>query len=418
MPSSLCALIGWRPMSNPAPSSRTRTWARRFRATSSTSTRPAPAYLPMLVNASCTRRNTVSSADAASRTGSSALRPSTPLRSRHSRSRISSGATDVLARSPVDAAIQQRFLGIIQRQNRHFRRIVDDLLDVSRMRSGQIALAAPHALELSGCVGSCVESLRVTERGRNHRWRVHTDEVWVWGDPMRLEQIVNNLAVDALQYSPPNAAIGVVVRATAGEAVIEVTDAGPGIAPEWRDRIFEPFVRGPLAANRPPSGPGIGLSLDEELVELHRGRISVRPGPGGIGSTFSVSLPRRVAPAEGTPVEAPERMSRAESPQRPAYRVLLVDDHAEVREATARLMRSMGHDVTEAADGADAVTSALARIPDVVVMDLGLPGRNGYAVAAEMRALPALRGVPLIALSGYGQPGDRAASQRPVFRPT
>ena len=320
------------------------------------------------------------------------------------------GATDVLARSPLDATIQQRFLGIIQRQNRHIRRIVDDLLDVSRMRSGQIALAAPHALELSGCVGSCVESLQVTERGRSHRWEVRTDEVWVWGDPVRLEQIVNNLAVNALQYSPPNAAIGVVVSASAGEAVIEVTDAGPGIAPEWRDRIFEPFVQGPPAADRPPSGLGIGLSLVKQLVELHRGRISVRPGPGGVGSTFSVSLPRHAAPAAGAPVEAPEQRCRAESPQRPAYRVLLVDDNADVRVATARLMRSMGHDVTEAADGADAVRSALARIPDVVVMDLGLPGRNGYAIAAEMGALPALRGVPLIALSGYGQPADRAAS--------
>lgn len=311
------------------------------------------------------------------------------------------GASDVLARSRSDAAIQARFVGVIQRQTRHMGRIVDDLLEVGRMLSGKIELHA-HAIELAGCVRSCVESLRATDRASELRWDVQTEEVWVQGDPVRLEQIINNLAANAMRFSPTNAEIAVVVSAETSHAVVEVSDSGPGIAPDLLQRIFEPFFQGPPPVGRQSSGLGIGLSLVKQLVELHGGEITVRRGVKGVGSTFSVRL-ARIAPP-------PAQVESAGEATRSACRVLLVDDNVDARETMAHLMRSMGYDVSEAGDGDGALKSAISEVPDVIVMDLGLPNKSGYLVAAEMKATPSLRHVPLIALSGYGQARDRAAS--------
>lgn len=311
------------------------------------------------------------------------------------------GASDVLARGAPDAATHQRCVALIQRQNRHLRRIVDDLLEVSRMLSGKIVLDA-HALELSDCVRSCIEAFRVSERARGVHWALHTHPVWVHGDPVRLEQIINNLMLNAVQYSPPDAEVRVSVMAEGDVAVVEVNDSGPGIPPEMWTRIFEPFVQGPAAPGRPSSGLGIGLSLVKQLVQLHAGSVSVRSGPAGVGSTFAVRLPR-IAPLVTSAPSAP-------APASVPGRVLLVDDNVDAREATAALMRSMGHEVIEADDGASAVQAALAHRPDVIVMDLGLPQRSGYLVAADMKALPELHLVPLVALSGYGRDSDRAAA--------
>lgn len=313
-----------------------------------------------------------------------------------------SGASDVLARSQADAAIQARFIAVIQRQNRHMVRIVDDLLEVSRMLSGKIELRA-HALDLAQCVRHCVEALRVTERGSQHRWEGLTEEVWVHGDPVRLEQIINNLAVNALHFSPPNGEIAIVVIAETGHAVIEVSDGGPGIAPDLLPRIFEPFVQGPPPAGRQSSGLGIGLALVKQLVELHGGEIAVRRGRQGLGSTFSVRFARIARPQ-------PKNLNAALASSMTACRVLLVDDNVDAREATAQLMRALGFAVTEAGDGDAALKSAVSQVPDVVVMDLELPNKSGYLVAAELKAMHSLRHVSLIALSGYGQPQDRAAS--------
>ena len=313
-----------------------------------------------------------------------------------------SGASDVLARSQADAAVRAKFIAVIQRQNGHMVRIVDDLLEVSRMLSGKIELRA-HALDLAQCVRNCIEALRVTDRGSQHRWDGLTEEVWVHGDPVRLEQIINNLAVNALHFSPPNGEIAIVVIAETSHAVIEVSDGGPGIAPDLLPRIFEPFVQGPPPAGRQAGGLGIGLALVKQLVELHGGEIAVRRGRQGLGSTFSVRFPRIARPQSRT-------LNSALALPTTVSRVLLVDDHLDAREATAQLMRSMGFAVTEAGDGDAALKAALLQVPDVVVMDLELPNKSGYLIAAEMRAVPSLRHVPLIVLSGYGQPQDRAAS--------
>ena len=211
-----------------------------------------------------------------------------------------------------------------------------------------------------------------------------------------------------MHFSPPNGEISVIVRADAEHAVVEVGDEGPGISPELLARIFEPFVQGPPPAGRPSSGLGIGLSLVKHLVSLHGGEIAVRSGNNGAGSTFSVRLPRISRPAL-------QRAPSAATPSTSGCRVLLVDDNADARETTAQLMRSIGYDVAEAGDGDSALSSALAQVPDVIVMDLEMPNKSGYIVAAELKAMPTLRHVPIIALSGYGQHGDRAASSTAGF---
>ena len=318
-----------------------------------------------------------------------------------------SGASEVLARGPQDAPTQQRFVAVIQRQNRQLKRIVDDLLEVSRMLSDKIALDA-RPLDLAGCVLSGIESLRATERAGNYRWQVHTEPVWVCGDAVRLEQIINNLVVNAMQFSAPDGEIQVTVSAQTNHAVLAVHDAGAGIAPELQARIFEPFVQGPPVAGRPSSGLGIGLSLVRQLVQLHGGEISVRSSGAGDGSTFIVRLPRVAAPhtvpADETPADASAPGSVA------AAQVLLVDDNIDARKATAALMRSLGYEVAEAGDADEALESAGAHPPDIIVMDLGLPGKTGFQVAVEIKSLPSMRNIPLIALSGYGGEPDRAAA--------
>ena len=318
------------------------------------------------------------------------------------------GAGEVLARSRSDAAVQDRFIGVIQRQNRHMRRIVDDLLDVSRMLSGKIELRL-QALDLAGCVRSCVESLQASDAGSAHQWRLQTTSVWVQGDQVRLEQIVSNLAVNARHFSPPDGTITIRVSADGGHAVLDVSDLGPGVPAALLPRIFEAFVQGPPPAGRQSSGLGIGLSLVKQLVELHGGSVAVWPGSNGVGSRFCVRLPRIDTPQ-------PEAGANPAPSQRlAAHHILLVDDNPDARQPTAELLRAMGHQVAEAADGDAAVASAMRQLPAIIIMDLGLPGKSGYQVAAELKAIPALRDVPVIALSGFGQPSDQAASSAAGF---
>ncbi len=318
------------------------------------------------------------------------------------------GAAEVLTRSRSDTAVQDRFIAVIQRQSRHMRRIVDDLLDVSRLLSGKIELRL-QALDLADCVRSCVESLQAGDAGSAHQWRLQTEAVWVQGDPVRLEQIVTNLAVNARHFSPPDGAVTISVQADTGHAVLQVSDVGPGVPAALLPRIFEAFVQGPPPAGQQSSGLGIGLSLVKQLVELHGGSVAVRPGVNGVGSTFCVRLPRAAAPqpAAGATAAPSQRIA--------GHNILLVDDNVDAREPTAALLRAMGHDVAEAADGDAALASARRQLPAIIIMDLGLPGKSGYAVAAELKAIPALGDVPVIALSGFGQPSDHAASSAAGF---
>ena len=310
------------------------------------------------------------------------------------------GATEVLLRSPGDAAAAAQFLPLIRRQNQHLTHIVNDLLESSRMLSGKIRLdAAP--LDLADCVERCIEGLRATEGAARHTLTLHSRSVWVCGDAVRIEQIVNNLVVNALKSSPPHAEICVSVRAEGGLAVLEVDDQGAGIAAELLPRMFEPFVQGQALPGQPSSGLGVGLSLVKQLVELHGGNVQGASDGPGRGARFTVTLPR-IGPPQPAPTATPP------GGRSTAARVLLAEDNPDGREATSALLRLLGHDTVTAVSGEEAIEMALAHPPDVALLDLGLPGKSGFEVAVVFRQTPALRQVALVALSGYGQAGDRA----------
>ncbi len=350
-------------------------------------------------------------------------------------------AAEVLSRGDAQALRDARFLAIIQRQHRHLRHIVDDLLEVSRMLSGKIELAVAP-LDLAACVRHCVEALRAAGGdglgGNGDALQLEADApVWVAGDAVRLEQIVTNLAANALRFLPAAPAPRVVrlrVTREGDEAVLVVADTGPGIPPALLDRIFDPFVQGPPPAGGASSGLGIGLALVRQLVALHGGQV-VASNPAEGGARFEVRMPaldgamsgvagRRADVADAADAAAAAAVDAAAtadaaqsgaSAAAPRSRVLLVEDNPDARETMSMLLEMLGYLVDTAADGPLALAAVARQRPDIVVMDLGLPGMDGHAVAAAMRAEPALRGLPLIALSGYGQDSDRQASAAAGF---
>jgi signal transduction histidine kinase/CheY-like chemotaxis protein len=310
-----------------------------------------------------------------------------------------SGATAVLSHPRTNPDAKENFLAIIQRQNRHLRHIVDDLLDVSRLASGRIVLDK-SALNLADCVRSCVDALRASERAAKHAITVQADDVWVDGDSVRLEQIVNNLVSNSLKCSPPGTEIRVEVRDAGDEAVIRVVDAGVGISAELMPHIFKLFVQGPALTGSMSSGLGIGLALVKQLVELHGGRVHAESQGGGTGATFIVTLPKMARPEV-----------RADAPRLTEHvgrRVLLVEDDADAMAATSELLRLMNHRVVQAKNREEVLRMLATEQIDIIVMDIGMPGQDGYEIAKELRRLPATRSMPMIALTGFGQEVDRS----------
>lgn len=314
------------------------------------------------------------------------------------------GATTLLQLKGADAPAAARYLAIIERQNRHLTHIVDDLLDVSRVALGKIVLQAV-TINLADCVASCVDGLRVTERAASHTLVVEAEDVWVHADAVRIEQIVNNLVANALKFSAAGSEVKLRVLARASTAVIEVIDGGAGITPDLLPHIFEPFLQGPGPSGRLQSGLGIGLALVKQLVQLHGGQVSVQSQGLGTGSTFVVSLPR-VERADPAPAVQAKAVTTA-------CRVLLVEDNPDARATTAQSLRDLGYAVEVASDGHEALATAARYSPAVVILDIGLPILDGYAVAAALRQRTGGDAVVLIALSGYGgaDPRRHAAPQ-------
>lgn len=335
------------------------------------------------------------------------------------------GATEVLIRRASDPAVLERYLGMIKRQSRHLIHIVNDLLDVSRMLSGKIALDT-RPLNLADSVRSCVDAMRTSSSatsgasgttGVTERCRIelHAGDVWIHGDPTRVEQILNNLLSNALKFSTPDGLIDVKVYASGEqEAVIVLTDSGAGISPELLPHIFEPFVQGPALAGQVHSGLGIGLALVKQLVELHHGSIHASSAGAGLGCTFLMRFPRIEPPSSPVPHAQVLPQAHVQAPSAASgRRVLLVEDNPDAMQSTTEMLALLGYQVTQARDGDEALAAIAASLPDVVLMDIGLPGRSGHQVAAEVRAMPHAARLPLIALTGYGHEG-RGLGQAPA----
>ncbi len=295
----------------------------------------------------------------------------------------------------------ERARGIIDRQARRLARLVDDLLEVSRVARGQIALRR-EMVDLNAIVGDAVAGLAEAARLQKldltvSLWR---DPVVVDADPVRVEQIVANLLANALKYTPAGGRVSVSVSCRDRGASIRVVDDGIGIPGEMLGRIFEPFTQAATTIDRAQGGLGLGLCLVKRLVALHDGTVEARSEGEGRGSAFEVVLPlaAMAGAAEGTSIEAP--------PEGGKLRVLVVEDNEDNRDALKLLVEHLGHDVDAVEDGLRGVARALADHPDIMLVDIGLPGLDGYEVARRVRgALGA--GVKLVAVTGYGQPEDR-----------
>ncbi len=299
-----------------------------------------------------------------------------------------------------------RLRQIIHRQTRHLARLVDDLLDVARVTAGKVTLDR-QSLELADVVSTCVRALRDGPRGREHRLTVRTEPVTVSADPTRIEQVITNLVENALKYTPVGGTIDVELFRDGDDAVVRVTDTGAGIPSEMLPRIFELFAQGAQTLDRSLGGLGIGLTLSRRLVELHGGTIDAFSEGPNRGAQFVVRLPVN-ASHPVAPALPPRGRVRVRN-------VLIIEDNDDARETLRLLLESLGHQVSDAGDGRDGVALALRTRPDVVLVDLGLPGIDGYQVARSIRASGLGQAVRLIAVTGYGQTEDRERSAEAGF---
>jgi PAS domain S-box-containing protein len=296
---------------------------------------------------------------------------------------------------------------IITRQGEHMTRLIDDLLDAARVTNGRILLNR-RPLDLGQLVAECFSSLRETGQFERHTVETDFESVWIEGDSDRLAQVIVNLLSNAVKYTPSAGKIWVRVKADE-EAVIEVQDNGAGIASEFLPRVFDLFTRGEFGLERSPAGLGIGLTLVQRIAELHGGRaVAASDGPGR-GSTFTVRMPRVAAPQLLT--QDHDGLYQSFGPRR----ILLIEDNDDARESLRVLLEVSGHEVYAVGDGLAGVEKALEVKPEVVLIDLGLPGLNGYKVAARIRSAPACCAAILIALTGYGQSNYRTKAENAGF---
>ena len=302
-----------------------------------------------------------------------------------------------------ERAVRQR--DVIDRQTRHLARMVDDLLDVSRVTLGKIALKV-QTIDLEEVALSCLRELgtaALAER-RDLSLVVDTAPVSVEGDPVRLEQVISNLLQNAIKYTSPGGRITLRVAEEEGEAVVRVADTGIGIPPEMQPRIFDLFTQVESSLPRSQGGLGLGLPLVRSLVELHGGRVAVASAGSGRGSEFTVRLP--LGPTSiGCGPRAPQRAHRTSTSG--GMLVLVVEDNRDGRESLRDLLEIWGHRVELAEDGYDGLAKALSVHPDVALVDIGLPGIDGNELARRIRASMNGDCPCLIAMTGYGQPEDR-----------
>ncbi|MFL6232158.1 MAG: ATP-binding protein [Thermoanaerobaculia bacterium] len=296
---------------------------------------------------------------------------------------------------------------MVERQVKHLGRLVDDLLDVSRITQGSIRLRK-EVVDLGTIVQRAVEGNRPLIESRAHTLSLGlpAEPVRLEADATRLEQVISNLLNNAAKYTMPGGHIWVTAAREGEEAVVRVRDTGIGIPPDVLDRVFEPFVQqsnGSLA--RTEGGLGVGLTLVRSLIEMHGGRVEASSPGLGQGSELVVRLPAQTL-AEAT---LPSEPVAANAPR--PLRVLVVEDNIDAAESLATLLRLWNHDVSVVHDGRTALEAAREQQPEVVLLDIGLPGLDGYQVARRLREELHLDHALLVAMTGYGQPEDRRRSK-------
>ncbi len=322
-------------------------------------------------------------------------------------------ALDIWRRGTTDAAVIRQAQDMLDRQLQQESRLIDDLLDLSRITQGAIQLRQ-EVVDLAALSEAVVadERPQADAHGQQLELSIPTHPVIVRGDPVRLRQIVLNLLTNAIKYTPTAGVIRISLVRAGGEARLDVTDTGIGIDAALIGSVFDLFVQADKSLARTEGGLGIGLTLVRRLVELHGGRVAVFSEGLGCGSRFTVRLP---CLPDGPPLPQPEAPAEEPAVTPHPRRILVVDDNADAAESLALLLRSDGHETQVTFDGQSAVEMAKTFLPDTVLLDIGLPGLNGYEVAQQLRAMEALKATVLIAISGYGQIEDLAKSKAAGF---
>jgi signal transduction histidine kinase/ActR/RegA family two-component response regulator len=308
-----------------------------------------------------------------------------------------------LLKSSADPECHEWSANVIDRQIRQLVHLIDDLLDVSRITTGKIRLRK-EVLDAALILDRACESVRPMIKARNHELicRYKHSSMWLEADPTRLEQIMLNLLTNAAKYTPSGGLIQLSAAREGTEIVIQVSDNGMGIAPERLPEMFKLFAQGERSIARSEGGLGIGLTIVQKLAELHDGRVEAHSKGANRGSTFIIRRPAAAAPVRTIVPRVP--MNAAEVP---ALRLLIVDDNVDSAEGLARILSREGHDIRLAHDGPQALALVTAHSPQAIVMDIGLPGMDGYEVARRLRKSAHGAHVLLIAVTGYGQDEDR-----------
>ncbi|MGQ5461239.1 response regulator [Ramlibacter sp. MAHUQ-53] len=305
---------------------------------------------------------------------------------------------------------------VISRQAEHMARLIDDLLDVSRIVQGKVVVK-PESLALAAVVERAVEATapRLAARGQSLRLALPPAPVVVEGDMVRLAQVLSNLVTNASKFSPPGSVIDLCAAMEADGLVLRVRDQGCGIEPAFLPHVFELFVQGDPSLDRSQGGLGIGLTLVRHLVELHGGRVEACSEGPGRGAEFVVRLPARAGEDLGAAGGAGRPPVRRDGGRARGRRVLVVDDLPASAETLTLLLEMEGFEVRVAHEGPAALALACEFRPDVVLLDIGLPGMNGFEVAGHLRAQEATRDAVLVALTGYGEAESRTRSAQAGF---
>ncbi|HET7707357.1 MAG TPA: hybrid sensor histidine kinase/response regulator [Thermoanaerobaculia bacterium] len=303
----------------------------------------------------------------------------------------------------ADGKLDGEHAHLIERQSQHLSRLVNDLLDLSRVAAGKIVLKR-EIIDLREIVAQSVRVVKpgADKHGLDIRVSQPEDPVTVDADPIRIDQIVTNLLTNAIKYTPEGGHVSLTLGRDGGDAYLNVSDDGVGIAPERIGGIFELFAQAENAIGRAQGGMGIGLALVRNLVHLHDGKVEARSAGLGKGSSFEVRFPL----AGAVTSQGASESHAAHAPRGGPRRIVIVEDNKDIRDLLGLKLRRLGHIVEAASDGEEGLRLLLSAQPDLALVDLGLPGIDGYEVAKETREKLG-DGIVLVAVSGFGQPEDK-----------
>jgi signal transduction histidine kinase/CheY-like chemotaxis protein len=318
----------------------------------------------------------------------------------------------ILERGDVNSATQTRLVGVMQRQVRQLVRLIDDLMEVSRISTGRMTLR-PERLDLCEVVRAAVESVLPSLLKHGHQLAVQWPEpVWVEADRTRLGQVFANLLGNAVKYTDPGGRIEIAFALTPEAVAVSVSDNGIGIAPAMQAEVFEMFVQVDRSLSRGRAGLGVGLSLARQLATLQGGSLTLHSAGLGRGATFTVQLPRQAGPLLSGPTVA----SPSPVPATRALHVLLADDNHDFADSLALALRQAGHQVRVVHDGLAALRVARSELLDVGLFDIGMPAMDGYALATALRRSESpSSGCLLVAITGWGQQADQQRASAAGF---